>query len=237
MIIILFLLLPILVLMASSTVMPIWYALLLTLVLLVILHTVIEKQKNRDMSKHHQVNRHTLYHNLKHGDIVFSRVHNKGGKMLRGTFDFLLLPLNYGLTHMGLIKEENGIKYIIDGYMGGKTAEIQDEKVMSVFGGPHFRIYKTPLMHFLNSSYGQAYQVFRNPDYVLTIPDKITVPENRWLYFCSSAIYPVLEKNELIHKESEKVLSYQPDSIMYQLSHKGYKCFYMIHDRELDIAE
>ena len=234
MIIILFLLLPILFLMASTTVIPIWYALVLTLFLLIVLHTIIAKQKDRDMSRHNHVNRHTLYNNLQHGDVVFSRVHNKGGNIIRGTFDFLLLPLNYGLTHMGLIKEEDGVKYIIDGYMGGRREDMQDEKKMSIFGGPYFRLYKTPLVHFLNSSYGQAYQVFRHPTNVLSMPSTFEIPQNRWLYFCSSAVYPVLEKNNLIHKESEKVLSYQPDSIMHQLADKGYQCFYMIHDRTLD---
>ncbi len=236
MIIILFLLLPILFLMATTSIMPVWLALFVTLFSIILVHTFIAKQKERDMRTHHQVNRHTLYHNLQHGDILFSCPHNEKGKLIKSSFDFLLLPLNYGLTHMCLIKEEEGIKYIIDGHhMGKKDEHTLVERPMTVFGGPTFRLYQTPLMHFLNTSYGNAYQVFRHPSYTLQVPTTFTIPDNRWLYFCSSAVYPVLEQNHLIHKESEKVLSYQPDSIMNQLADKGYQCFYMVHDRELDV--
>jgi hypothetical protein len=223
--------------MATTSIMPAWSALLFTIFLIILLHTLISKQKYSDMSTHHHVNRHTIYNNLQHGDIIFSCVQNERGKISKGSFDFLLLPLNYGLTHMGVIKEEDGVKYIIDGHHLGKKNEYTLlEKPMTVFGGPTFRIYKTPLIHLLNSSYGQAYHVFRHPTYTLNVPNTVMIPDNRWLYFCSSAVYPVLEQNDLIHKESEKVLSYQPDSIMNQLADKGYQCFYMIHDRELDVT-
>jgi hypothetical protein len=205
---------------------------LLAFLLIIVIHLLlIERRMNHvNNKKYPHFDYHTIYNNLKHGDIVFTCGYNN-----MGSFDKLLVFANKGVTHGGIITEEDGVKYIIHAFPGNWDRPFQDEsnfiKGMSI----PFRLYKEPaIVPMIRDNNTLFYQVFRHPDFVLNIPKTPSLVKNRWLSFCTAGIANTLLENKVIIKESEKIISYQPDSMINQLISFGYESFYMVHDRNLD---
>ena len=64
----------------------------------------------RDIPK---VDTNTLYNNLKHGDIIFTSNKNK--------IQTVLLSMNYGISHIMLVIEKDGQKYLLHAYPNQDT--------------------------------------------------------------------------------------------------------------------
>jgi len=180
---------------------------------------------------HPRYDYHTIYQNVKHGDIVFTT-----GYEFQGTFDKFLVLANKGIVHGGIIVEENGVKYLIHGFPGEWGRPHLDEKPFMKGTSIRFRLYKEPFINpMLRDKNTLFYQVFRHPHFTLNMKEKPKLTDDRWFYFCTAAIAKPLVDNGVIREEHEKIISYQPDSMIHQLHDHGYESFYMIHDRSLDL--
>jgi hypothetical protein len=172
----------------------------------------------------------TIYNNVKHGDIVFTT-----GYETRGTFDNFLVLVNKGIVHGGIIVEENGVKYLVHAFPGNwNRPHVDEDKFIKGLSIP-FRLYKEPFITpMLRENNTFFYQVFRHPTFTLSFENGLQLPKNRYFHFCTSSISQPLIQNGIIRHENEKVISYQPDSLLHQLHNFGYESFYMVHDRSLD---
>ncbi len=181
-------------------------------------------------SSHPKLDRFAIYHNVQHGDIIFTAGYEK-----QSSLESILTVINKGVSHTALITEENGIKYITHAWPGTPTRPYIDKKKIFHSYGPDFYLYKEELMSSLTyNPHTLFYQVYRHPSKTLHV-DTIKLPDDRMFYFCSASVSETLVKNKIIPYDGDKILSYQPDQIIHQLNKNGYQSFYMIHDRSLDL--
>jgi hypothetical protein len=198
------------------------------------IHSVVLQFRNDAVHHtiHPRYDYRTIYNNVKHGDVIFSTGYEKLDQ-----YDFLLAGINNGLIHCGIIVEENHIKYMIHAYGGIRNKYLVDE-CNTIKGTTYpFRLYKEPFLLTLIRDQTLMYCVFRHPEFVLKCSDSISFDNDRLLTYCTTAIADLLVREKLIRKETGRVLSYQPDSIMNQLIEKGYESFFMIHERSKDLKK
>ena len=183
-----------------------------------------------NLDEHPRYDYRTIYNNVKHGDIVFTT-----GYEIPRSLDYILVLVNKGIVHGGIIIEENGVKYLIHAFPGSSNQHLIDEaKFIKGLSIP-FRLYKEPFItNLLKENNTAFYQVFRHPTFTLSFENGLQLPKNRYFHFCTSSISQPLIQNGIIRHENEKVISYQPDSLLHQLHDFGYESFYMVHDRSLD---
>ena len=172
-----------------------------------------------------------IYDLVQHGDILFSACNERTTGL-----DRMLSMSNYSISHAAIIVVEDGMKYIVHGYYGrtGLTQPIDEKPVIKGLDRP-FRLYKEPFLMSLLVDKTSIYQILRHPTFQLPMNDDLKLPEDKWLNFCTSAISVYLKKHKLIRNESEKLIAYQPDSLINQLLDKGYESTFIYHDKLLDV--
>ena len=173
------------------------------------------------------VDTNTLYHNLKHGDIVFTCKRN----------DNLynpLLSMNYGVSHIMMVIEKDGEKYLLHAYPNtDKNPDylLDENPMFGIFGGPPMRLFLEPAMLMILCYDKMVYQVFRP-----TIPLKndispvIETRSIKLLDYCCRALSKTLIDNNIIDTDSTLICNYRPEQIIHQLVRKKVPSFFMIHD-------
>jgi len=185
----------------------------------------------RNNRKQHikRVSSQSLYHNLKHGDIVFGSP-NQDNHIL----DQMILTLNQGTNHIFLIIEENNEKYAFHAFPSSNPEEYEVDSTpfFGKLGGPTMVLIKEPLKQMVTIANSCTYQVFRT-GLDIKIPENFQLDRNAYIHYCTRAIGPLLAKMGIINVDRRLILPYRPDYIANQLIHKGVPCFYMYHDLNL----
>ena len=185
------------------------------------------RQRHREQVKRVDIN--TIYHNLQHGDIIFTSCSASTLPL-----EHLLLPVNNGTSHMAVVIEEDGEKYFVHGYAGDKDKYThQADYVFPYLHKIPFKLLKEPLMAMILSSLPLYYQVFRTNNKKLRFSKQYQLP-NYFIRYCTMSIAQILIDADIIPINKAILFPYQPEYIIHYLTKKKYPCFYMMDDRIVD---
>ncbi len=174
-----------------------------------------------------KVDTNTLYNNLKHGDIVFTSNKNR--------LQTVLLSMNYGMSHIMLVIEKEGQKYLLHAYPNqDKDPEycLDDKHMFGLLGGPSMRLFLEPAMLMILGHYDKMnYQVFR-PSTPLknNVTPQIESKQFNLANYCTRALSKTLVDNDIIDADSTVFFKYRPEQIIHQLVKKNVPCFFMTHE-------
>lgn len=185
------------------------------------------RQLQRNKVKRVDIN--TIYHNLQHGDIIFTSCSTTTLPL-----EHLLMPVNNGTPHMAVVIEEDGEKYFVHSYAGDKDKYThQADYVFPYINKIPFKMLKEPLMVMILSSLPLYYQVFRTNNKKLRVTKEYKIP-NHFIRYCTMSIAQILIDADIMPKDKTILFPYQPEYIIYYLTQKKYPCFYMMDDRIVD---
>lgn len=182
-------------------------------------------QNNPDIPRY---NKEQLYQELQNGDIVNNVDFNND-------WSIHLRYLNFRLSHMMMIIEENNEKYVIDflPYCINDKRILRVEIVDYIFLGGEKKWYvtKTPLMEYLLNSNVQIMRILRSPvkrNYILRETAFIDLKFKK-ISYCTLLTGDILENNNII--KTRKLFRHRPSDIIDQLQENGYESFLLIFSK------
>ncbi len=203
---------------------PAWTGLLVFIGTMIIFQIYIRYRTNQYKNSP-KYTAQQLYHELQHGDIVFSYEYDSH----HITNNILLKYFNYHLSHGSLIIEENGEKYLVESNPG-ETGDLPHTitSVIQTGIGP-WNITKTPLMEYITVYGTYVYQVFRNHQPVPFVysEENHPTPSPSSIYYCTMFVGDTLHSHGII-PASSRLLRYRPTELIQMLKDVGYQSFYLV---------
>lgn len=202
------------------------FSMVLILTQLVIYHKSYFYQNNPSIPRY-------TYHDceslLQHGDVINNMYFQNGDKL-----NFLKFQsFNYRLSHLALVIEENGGKYVIES-ISGKMFDPRRVKAADSFNGGKstWVITKQPLREYLLLNYTQCVRVLRHP----TKGKELVIPEGmlekckpvqtrlvpgKNIHYCGLLVGRVLSENKLVD-ESVHSFPYRPLRFIEHMRRSGF---------------